>query len=304
MTNSILDEFKYKVLRSDNTLLHLIFINVMVFVVLGLVNVIMLLAGGSYEMYVAYIQRWLALPSDLWTLATRPWTFITYQFMHSMTNWFHLIFNMLVLYWFGRIFQEYLGNQKLLATYLLGGLAGGVIFLLAYNVLPVFTDALPYTNLIGASASVLAILVGAATLLPDYSIRLLLIGNVRLKYIALVLVVIDLLSLAGSNSGGHFAHLGGAIWGFVYIKQLQAGNDLGRWLTVLLQRIKGLFSRDSSFKVHRSKGSSKPREQKKKSGPDDVSQERIDEILDKISTSGYDSLTEREKEILFRASNR
>jgi membrane associated rhomboid family serine protease len=219
-----------------------------------------------------------------------PWGIITYQFIHG--GILHLLFNMLWLYWMGGIFREFLGSRKLLSVYLLGGMAGGVLFMLAYQFIPAFNSVSEYGMVIGASGSVLAITVAAATLVPDYTIGLLFFGQVKIKYLAVAAVILDLLSMAGPNAGGHIAHLGGALFGFIYIRQLRQGRNTGAWLDRLTAFIEQLFQKKKPAMrvVHRQKNTDQP------------DQETIDRILDKIGRSGYDSLTSREKEILLKAS--
>ena len=198
---------------------------------------------------------------------------------------------MLWLYWFGhRYFEEYQVKKRTLGLYFMGGLMGALVFILSYNTLPLFThDNMALgSSLVGASASAMAIIVATATLLPGYSISLILIGPVKLKWLALFFVIIDFLGIVGPNAGGELSHLGGALIGFVYIKQLKRGHD---WVGA----IANLFKPKSNLKIV-SKNSSK-------SSSDLPRQEDIDLILDKISKSGYDSLSKQEKEILFRASN-
>jgi hypothetical protein len=210
------------------------------------------------------------------------------MFMHA--NIWHLLFNMLWFYWFGQIFEEFLGKRRTLGLYFMGGLAGAFLFVFSYNVFPFFThvNAAAGSVLVGASASVMTIMVATATLVPDYTISLIFIGPVRIKWLVLFFVILDFLSIADLNAGGELAHLGGALIGFMYIKQLQNGND---WI----EGIRKLFKPRPKLKVvatnHSRKSTDLPR------------QEEIDLILDKISKSGYDSLNKQEKEILFRASN-
>jgi hypothetical protein len=210
------------------------------------------------------------------------------MFMHASV--FHILFNLLWFYWFGQIFEEYLGKNRTLGLYLMGGLTGAFFFVLCYNTVPFYTQLnVAYgSTLVGASASVMAIIVATATLLPDYTIPLILIGPVKLKWLALFFVVVDFLGITSANAGGELSHLGGAFIGFVYIKQLQNGHD---WIA----GITNLFKPRPKLKVV-SKNNSR-------SYNDLPRQEEIDMILDKISKSGYDSLTKQEKEILFRASN-
>jgi hypothetical protein len=187
----------------------------------------------------------------------------------------------------GQIFEEYLGNKRTIGLYILGGLAGALFFVAAYNIFPFFADAVVGSTVVGASASVMAVIVATATLLPNYSISLMFIGPVKLKWIAIFYILIDFLSIAGPNAGGEFSHLGGALLGFIYIKQLQRGHD---WIGA----INGIFKTRSKLNV-----AAKNSERNSNSKP---RQEEIDRILDKISQTGYGSLNKQEKEILFRAS--
>lgn len=300
--NSFINDLRNNFTRQADSLNQLIVVNVLVFVVLNLIAVVFALFALRLGWYDT-ISRWLAVPAYLPRLLQKPWSLLSYMFVHS--GFFHILFNMLWLYWMGRIFQEYLGNKKLVALYFLGGLAGAVTYMLAFNIFPLFKNALPTADAVGASASVLAIVVGTATLLPDYTIRLFLFGNVPLKYLALVMVVLDLLSLAGNNAGGHFAHLGGAIFGFVYIKQLRAGNDLGAWFNRLadwlVTRLRPRIKKGKlkvSYKRNTQSGSAAAAP----AAGNKVPQEVIDRILDKIAQNGYDGLSKEEKEQLFKAS--
>jgi len=232
-----------------------------------------------------YSNEYLDLPAYLPKLPSRFWTPITYMFMHA--GFFHILFNMLWLYWIGQIFEEYLGHKRTIGLYLMGGLTGALFFILAFNFLPAFSGVVAGATVVGASASVMAVIIATATLLPDYSIGLMFIGPVKLKWIAIFYVLIDFLSTAGPNAGGEIAHLGGALFGFIYIKQWQRGHD---WIGGIVN----IFKAKPNLKVA-SKSSVK-------NSNDLPRQEEIDRILDKISQSGYESLNKQEKEILFRAS--
>jgi hypothetical protein len=210
------------------------------------------------------------------------------MFMHA--GILHILFNMLWLYWMGQIFEEYLGNKRTIGLYIMGGLAGALAYLLCLNLIPAFTNsnAAVGSTIVGASASVMAIVVATATLLPNYTISLILFGPVKLKWLVLVILAIDFLGIVGPNAGGEIAHLGGALLGFIYVKQLQKGHD---WIG----GISGIFRSRSKLKVAAKNTS--------KNSAEYPRQDEIDRILDKISQSGYDSLSKQEKEILFRASN-
>jgi membrane associated rhomboid family serine protease len=300
------DEFKSPFQRRNNAHVQLIIINVIVFVVLFLFSFISKKAGLTNYFQILYNQ--FSIPSDFSIFVTRPWTIITYFFTHSLDQIWHILFNMLALYWFGRVFVEYLGSDKLVAVYVLGGLAGAILYLMAYNLIPNPPDFLHHTSMVGASAGVFAVMVATATLLPNLTFFLFLFGPVKIKYIAAFYIILSLIGTVGLNAGGEIAHIGGALIGFAYIKQLQAGSNWGMWITAILDWIKNLFTRRSHVKVtYRSdQGSSRwtKKPKKEKSEPNKVSQEEIDAILDKISDGGYESLTRDEKEKLFNASKK
>ena len=300
--SSTWEEWKDSILYSGNALYQLIFSIVAVFLVFRVFQVIFSLFLVDSDLFMT-VRSYLSVSNEPMEILTQPWSLVTYMFLHA--GFFHILFNMLIFYWFGRIFQEYLGDRRLISTFILGGFAGAIVFILAYQLFPALSQRAAVTGMVGASAGVMAIVVGAATLLPDFSLNLLLIGPVRLKYIAGFMVLISFLGTAGSNAGGEFSHLGGALFGFVYIKQLDKGRDIGEWLMQGVDKIKLAFTGDgkatnSSFKVHRNEQpqfKTYPAEKDKK-----TKQKEIDRILDKIAESGYDSLTQEEKDTLFKAS--
>ena len=284
MKRSISNELWYKVVQSGSRLNLFIGINAAIFVLLGLLAVAEFLFTGGAPL-ADWLTLQLSVPAYLPSLAEKFWTPFTYMFAHR--ELFHFFFNMLWLYWMGRIFEDFLNKRQFTFTYLAGGIAGAVLFIIAYNIFPAFKETVALSPpLIGASASVMAIVVATATLLPDYSISLLFFGAVRLKFLVLVYVLLDVIGIAGLNAGGSIAHLGGALFGFIFIKQLQAGHDWSK-----------IFDRKKRLRVIKNDTRSK----QASSVPD---QEVIDNILDKISRSGYDSLTKKEKEQLFKASNK
>ncbi|MBW4891185.1 rhomboid family intramembrane serine protease [Mucilaginibacter sp. HMF5004] len=278
------EEIRLKVLHSGSKLNLLIGINVAVFLVLGLLGILETLST-THNVLNQTLYNYLAVPSYLPTLLTRFWTPLTYMFMHA--GIWHIVMNMIWFYWMGQIFEEYLGGKKLLNVYFLGGLVGAVFFIVAYNVFPLFAAERNGATAVGASASIMAVIVGTATLLPNYTIFLFIFGEVRLKWLAIVFVIFDLFGLVGSNAGGAFAHLGGAFLGFIYIRQLQKGNDIGAWFGKL-------FKPKSKLKVvykNSKNTNTKPQ------------QDEIDRILDKISNSGLDSLSKQERDTLSKASD-
>jgi membrane associated rhomboid family serine protease len=297
MRNTLWQDFRMYVLHSGNVLYKLVAINVAVFLLMAFVSVFLTLFGVAPDLptAMAVLQAPLSVHSGFPDMFIYAWAFITYQFVHH--DFFHILFNMLIFLFAGRIFREFLGDKKLLSVYLLGGVCGAIVFILAMQAFPIFRGSSPY--MMGASASVMAVLAGIGTLLPTYSVRLMFIGNVKLVYIVIFLAVVDFISLVGANAGGHFAHLGGVAWGFLYIRNLQQGRDLGAWLTNLFDRLKPGQKR-STLRARRSDGATlKP---VSKSSANRVSQDEVDTILDKIAKSGYESLSQREKDILFRAS--
>lgn len=281
---NIVDEIKSTFSKS-NAVNKIILTNVGVFIVVSLVNIFFTLMNDNNPI-IASLLHYLMLPSSFIVFILQPWSILTYMFLHD--GFFHILFNMLWFFWLGNIFQEYLGNKKLYQAFFGGGIFGGLFFMICYNIFPFFSQNISSTFALGASAGVLSVVVATATLLPEYPIQLFLFGTVRLKWIALVSVVIDLLSITGSNSGGHLAHLGGAIFGFMYIKYIYGKIVLPNW-------IENLFIPKSKIKIHYSSN-------QKTTKNNEPSQDDIDMILDKISKSGYDSLSKKEKDILFKAS--
>lgn len=278
--------------------MQIIVINLVIFLVLLFLEVILTIsnAGNIYSIIVDQ----LTMPAALGKFVYQPWTLITYFFTH--TGFFHVLFNVLFLYWFGKIISEFLGDEKVVNLYILGGIAGGLFYILIYNLIPYFNERVATSEMLGASAGVYAVVVGAATFMPNYSIPLILLGPVRIKYIAIFFVVMSYAGSVGSNAGGNLAHLAGAAVGFLFIKQLQRGNDLGRPVTQFLTFMKSFFVRQPKVKV--SYRNDKPKNGRSKAKATyETKQDEIDAILDKISASGYDSLTREEKKKLFDASN-
>ena len=241
---------------------------------------------------------WLSLSSRPADLLWKPWSLLSYAFLHA--GFFHLLFNMMVLYFSGRLFLTFFTQKQLFGLYLLAALFAGVIFIASYNLLPMLAGQGHTSKMVGASAAIMAILIASAVYAPYYQVRLLLIGTVKLWHIALVLIVLDLIQVSAENTGGHLAHLAGALFGFIYIKVLQSGTDLSTGISAVIDFFANLFKprKKTPFKkVHRN--TSKPVNPIVKPTKD-ITQKQIDEILDKISKSGYDSLTKEEKEFLFK----
>ncbi|GLB50376.1 rhomboid family intramembrane serine protease [Neptunitalea lumnitzerae] len=297
MQNSL--GYKYSMLAPSG---KMIVINVAVFIVMSLaVFLFQLEVPGTYNVF----ERWLGLFSNPMVVLTRPWSLLTYSFLHGSIM--HLLGNMLVLYFTGNIFLNLFNGKQFYNVYLLGALAGGLLYVLSYNLFPVFSGK--NIPLVGASASVMAILIFVCTYTPNLEVRLFGMFTLKLWYIGAFLVVMDLLSVSVSNPGGHIAHLGGALFGFIYAKQLQQGTDIGAWFSNLMDGIANLFKGTSGNggkkakfkKVYRNKGNQSSKDAKVFNNDKNIHQKKIDAILDKISKSGYDSLTKEEKDYLFRA---
>ncbi|RSK36091.1 rhomboid family protein [Hymenobacter metallilatus] len=299
---SIVNDIRTAFSRRDNALNQLLLLNVLVFVFLVLMKAIMYLSGTLA--YYPNVLRQFALPSDMPSLLRHPWTLLTYAFTHEGP--FHILFNLLNLYWFGALIREYLGDRRLVSLYVLGALTGAALFLLGFNLIPTLQRyAEAGVPLLGASAAVTAVIMAAATLLPDYTFMLFLLGAVRIKYIAAVVILLSVLAINQGNPGGGLAHIGGALIGFLFVKQLQAGRDLGRPVQAVGDFFVRLVTGRPNLRVtHRNASAAPAAPVAKKGAPTQPGQDEIDLILDKISHSGYESLSKEEKQKLFRASQK
>ena len=276
--------------RQGSVITRLIYLNLAVFLVFRIIHVIFFLAGKPYG-----LLQWFELPAGpgIWIL--QPWSILTYMFLHF--DFLHILFNLLVLYWFGRIFLDYYTPNQLVGLYLLGGLAGGVFYMAAYNLFPVFEEVVSTSFLLGASASIIAILVAAAFRDPAREVRLMLIGMVQLRYLALFMIFSYIIGISVSNAGGNLAHLGGVFAGWFFVFLERRGNDVTAPFSVAVNRIGRLFRPKTSVRVvHRNPARDDYAYNRQKA----ADHEELNRILDKIGEEGYDSLTKTEKEILFR----
>ncbi len=278
--------------KQGDALTRLILVNLAVFVVFLLLRII----GFLFRIPLAEVfAEWTALPSNLGTLATRPWTLFTYMFLHE--GFLHILFNMLWLYFGGRLFMEYMGGRRLLSTYILGGLAGGILYIIAYNLFPSFAEAVVISNNRGASAGVMAIVIGVATYAPRYPVKIFFTLNAQLWMIAAAALLMDLIYLGdGNNAGGHIAHLGGALFGYLSVSQLKNGKDWTEGFSKFMDNIANWFKPKPKMKTVYTNTSKKANYREKQVH----NQQRMDEILDKISRSGYESLSKEEKDYLFK----
>lgn len=295
LTGSIIGDIKHQ-FTHGGMVIKLILVNTGVFLFFGLLYLVGFLVQNNTA-YI-YLLSKVEMPAYLPTLLRQPWSVFSYMFLH--TGLFHVLFNMLWLYWFGEIFVLYLGEKKVIPLYIIGGVAGAVVYVLAYNFIPVFSPSLTGSMMLGASASIFAIVFAAATLNPDYEIRLLFFGIVKIKYIALVSLLLDIINIPYGNAGGYLAHVGGALSGYGYIKALQNGFDLSTSFIKVFDAVANLVIRKPKVKITYRNNT----ENIKKENRSSSEQQQVDEILDKIARSGYDSLTKQEKDFLFNYSQK
>lgn len=298
MFKNLLQKFKLQ-----NIVGKYIYANVAVYIIVVLIGVFSVLfnvdAGANS------IVRYLELPSSLQLLMQRPWTLLTYMFLHEHVM--HILWNMFALYFFGRIFLDFYSVRHFVGTYILGGLFGGLAFVLSYNVFPYFAPYVGNSYLVGASASVLAIVVASAVRNPDYRINLLLIGRVKLSTFAMVTVFISVLMLSGNNAGGNFAHLGGAVAGWLMAYMLNKGIDITNvvnkpidWVATFFKKGRTPRKKKTKFKYTAGGRSADYEYNTRKK----ASEAEIDKILEKIKKGGYSSLSDDEKRRLFEASSK
>ncbi|MBK7211903.1 MAG: rhomboid family intramembrane serine protease [Bacteroidales bacterium] len=289
-------------IKDPGILPRLILINVGVWLLINLSRVIAFLfqtsAFPAENILLLNLQNWLAVPAAFDSWIRQPWTLLTYMFVHF--DFWHLFFNLLWLYWFGKIFLEFQKGYQLLRVYIFGGIIGGLVFMLSFNTFPAFAAVIGEASAIGASASVLAIVVATAFLVPDYVINLMFIGQVKIKYIAMITLALDIFMLRSGNAGGHFAHLGGAIAGTIFALMIK-NRILEGVKFPSFSFNKGRKSKTKFKTVH---NSGKPLTDEEYNQMKVANQKKIDSILDKIAKSGYKSLTEAEKEFLFKYSNK
>jgi len=287
--------YKYK---TASILEKLIGANILLFILTYLLQTILFLMGIQANP----LLDWLSFPQELSAFLYKPWSIFTYAFMHA--GFLHILFNMIILHFGGRIFLTYYSGKRLLNYYIMGAIFGALIYMLSYNLFPAFSS-LGGSYLIGASAAVMAVFIGVTTKVPNSQVRLFLLGNVKLWWIAAFFLITDVIQIPLGNAGGHLSHLGGAFIGYLYTKQLDKGNDIGKWIENVITAINGFFDAKPKSKrtskarmktVYKNK-----RTTTKTKASKTEKQKKIDEILDKISKSGYESLSKQEKDFLFNA---
>jgi len=291
----IWDEIK-KTFREGSYLTRLIYINIAVFLLLTIAAILGFLLNNP--VIPDYTLNLVSVPSSLKVLLIRPWTVFTYMFVHK--DIWHILFNMLWLYWFGRIFLEYLDQRKLVSVYLLGGLSGAVMYILSFNIFPAFAGVVSESVAIGASASVMAVVIAISAYVPDYTVQLFLFGRIKIKYLALAIFVFTSIMDFSVNSGGKLAHIGGAFFGYLYTLNIRQGTDIGKGFNKIIDFFVSIFKPRKHLKVTYKKAANEFEYNKTKA----EHQAMINKILDKISKGGYDSLTKEEKETLFKESQK
>ncbi|MFD2526336.1 rhomboid family intramembrane serine protease [Flavihumibacter stibioxidans] len=286
-----------------NSLVNLVVVNAVLFVLLKFIYVIYLLSDLRADDYYTNVLAWFSLPADLGKLVYRPWTLITFMFTHD--NVMHVIANLLWLWMFGYILQDLTGNRKLVPIYVMGGLAGALVFILSHNLVPNLNKDLAFASMMGANASVMAVAVATTTVAPDYRIFPMINGGLPLWILTAVYVIINFAGLPVGSVGLYLAHITGAAMGFTFIYQMRRGRDWSLWLNNFFDWINNLFSPDKPAKRKKLRDSFfyKVSGQAPFKKYPHITQQRIDQILDKINQEGYHMLTEEEKEILRRAAN-
>ncbi|MCC8038267.1 MAG: rhomboid family intramembrane serine protease [Bacteroidales bacterium] len=275
---------------------RIIAVNVVIFLAIRILAVVLTIGSGS----VNAVLQWVEVPPTFIGFLHRPWTVFTYMWCHY--DFLHILFNMLWLWWFGRLFMTLCTAKQLLALYIYGGVAGAALYIGMAEMMPWIGGA----GLIGASASIMAIVIASAVLTPNLELPLLLIGPVKLKWIAVATVLIFALGLTGDNAGGHAAHIGGAAIGAIYAVAFKRGKDLTRPFNNLIDSLVTLKPKKNRYKAPPKYNYQKSTTSSRKAPKTTPQQEMdaIDPILAKIKKSGYASLTAAEKERLFQASSR
>jgi membrane associated rhomboid family serine protease len=314
MFQSIWDDVKRE-FQHGNMVTRLIITNCIVFIVIVLSKLVLSVPGQGTQSMFESLLHFISMSSLTAHFLTHPWGILTSAFVHQGLG--HIFWNMLSFYWFGRIVGDLLGNHRILPIYILGAIVGNITYFLVSNFTPYGAVIGPFAY--GASAAVMSMIAVAAYIAPDYIFNVLLIGPVRLKYVALVVVLVDLIAIAdSSNTGGSFAHLGGLAFGLLFASQLQKGRDLGKPITSFVATFQNLFrpkpKSNKNFergerayadaKRQQSQARSNQKSGNTEGGTLTEQQAKVDEILDKIKQKGYDSLSKEEKEYLFNASKK
>ncbi|MDO9154629.1 MAG: rhomboid family intramembrane serine protease [Paludibacter sp.] len=288
---NILDNLKIA-FNQGNTVIRLIYINVGIYLIYNVINIIFTLFNLHVD-----ISPYLSVPAEVNKLLLKPWTIITYMFMHAGLT--HILFNMIALYWFGKLFLLFFSEKQMVGLYITGGLVSALVYIVAFNLFPFFKPELNQTVLMGASGSIMTIIAAAAIQSPNMQMRLMFLGNIKLKYIALAAVLISFFGITSKNAGGELAHLGGALYGYLFVVSLRLGTDITKWISGVVDFFTDLFSRPKLKTKPNNKNGYRKMSDTEYNANKAQKMSDIDKILDKIKTSGYESLSADEKSRLF-----
>jgi len=276
----------------------LISVNVIVFAFFQLLNTF----GFLFQVDLISIQKWFSFSNDFFEFIIKPWSIITYAFLHD--GFLHLLFNLLWLHFFGQIFLNIHTGRRFLNVYFLGAIFGALLYMFAYNFFPAFAE-ISNSTLVGASAAVNAVMVAATIQSPDSPLRFMFIPiTFKLWWITVGLLVLDVIRIPSGNAGGHLSHIGGALIGYIYMQQLQKGNNLGAPVEKTMDWFVALFKKGDNVKMKTVHKAQKRKSKVVRSTKTTDTQKKIDSILDKISKSGYESLSKSEKDYLFKAGKK
>jgi len=288
--NNLIDNIKLMYARGG-MYLKLLYINVGVFIALNFIQVVLrLFQANSLD-----LVDWFSFDSSFGSILYKPWSVITYMFVHH--DFWHLFSNMIVLFFIGGMFEQLLGSKKVLSTYIIGGLAGAGLYILTQNLFPLFISG-GQSTLIGASAATMALFVGLAAYRPHFQVALFGVFQVQLYIIAVIYVLFDVLKLGSGDGIAHFAHLGGAIWGYYFGINMQKGKNVDNWFNLNFEKVKSIFKRKKKSKMNVSYRKTPPRDDVEYNAQKLSRQQKLDAILDKIKVGGYESLTKKEKDFL------
>ena len=289
---NLLDQLKYQ-FKTGGTYIKIIYINVGIYLLFLFFNILFTLM--QWNLNSNFLESYLTFSSSPVMFLKRPWTIFTYMFLHG--SFWHIFNNMLIYFFTARMFEDLVGKKAALNTYIIGGFCGAILYLVTHNLFPLFSN-MGNIPMLGASAAVMAVFVGLATYSPNYEVMLFGVLRVRMKYLALIWVAFDVIGLANQDGIAHFAHLGGAIWGYLFVINFKKGKDISNWFNQITNIVSSIFKKKKIKIVYKKKN---PVVKKTVKGSQ-IRQEKVDAILDKIKASGYESLSKEEKDYLFDAS--
>ena len=289
---NLLDQLKYQ-FKTGGTYIKIIYINVGIYLLFLIFNILFTLMQWNFNSN--FLESYLTFSSSPIMFLKRPWTIFTYMFLHG--SFWHIFNNMLIYFFTARMFEDLVGKKAALNTYIIGGFCGAILYLVTHNLFPFFSN-MGDIPMLGASAAVMAVFVGLATYSPNYEVMLFGVLRIKMKYLAIIWVAFDVIGLANQDGVAHFAHLGGAFWGYVFVNNFKKGKDISNWFNQLTSLISSISKKKKIKIVYKKKN---PIVKKPVKGSQ-IRQEKVDEILDKIKASGYESLSKEEKDYLFDAS--